>query len=473
MKSIERTKRHDMLTPISWPRHVALLLLLTLLSSGMTLAVEESSRPNIILIFTDDQGFQDVGCYGSEIPTPAIDSLARDGLKFESWYVASSICTPSRFGLLTGRHPSRSRDRLLGALMFLGKRDADRGLRQGEVIFPARLRDAGYHTALVGKWHLGHGRKEFLPTRHGFHSFFGHTGGCVDFFTMRYGNRPDWYRGEQHVEVTGYATEVITDEAVRFLETRDGDQPFFLKIAYNAPHFGKGWDAGNDRVVNLLQPHPDDLPRVAAVKDYERRQFAAKVVSLDDGVGRVLKTLEKTGLAANTLVIFMTDHGGDPNFGGGNLPLRGSKATLFEGGIRVPCLMRWPGKIRAGTTTDAVTSALDIHPTLCRLAGIDLDGVSLDGRDLSSLLLRGEEPEGLTERELFWELGVQEELGRRAWLAVRHGRWKFLRSPSAGELLFDLEGDPAEAIDLSGRHPEIFERLKRRAHELHREMAAR
>jgi len=208
--------------------------------TGSLAARAYGERPNIVLIFTDDQGIHDVGSYGSEIPTPHTDSLARDGLKFLSWYSASSICTPSRFGLLTGTNPCRSQDRLLGALMFLGEADRTRGIRAGETTLATVLQGAGYRTALIGKWHLGHGGPDFLPTRHGFDSFFGHTGGCVDFFTMRYGNQPDWYRDEALVDVSGYATDVLTDETVRFLGKQTGGPSVFLVLVLQRPALWQG-----------------------------------------------------------------------------------------------------------------------------------------------------------------------------------------------------------------------------------------
>ncbi|MEE2706233.1 MAG: sulfatase-like hydrolase/transferase [Planctomycetota bacterium] len=422
-----------------------------------------AERPNVVLIFTDDQGTHDVGCYGSEIPTPNIDSLARDGLKFNAWYVASSICTPSRYGLLTGRMPSRSQDRLLHALMFLGDRDKQRGIQNGELTFPSLLQRNGYRTALIGKWHLGHGNNSFLPTQHGFSSFYGHTAGCIDYFTMRYGIQPDWYRDEKRIDEGGYATNLITDEAVRFLKSQKNGKPFFLHLAYNAPHFGKGWDAQNKRVVNIMQPHPTDMRRVRGIKDVMRRQFAARVVALDDGVGRVLKAIDDAGLKRNTLVIFMTDHGGDPDYGGSNLPFRGEKATLYEGGIRVPCLMRWFGRIKAGTTCDEVCSALDVFPTLGRLAGINTDKLALDGKDITGVILG---QESLPQRELFWQLGMHSELERGNWTAVRIGRWKYLNNNLGEEMLFDLQKDPYEKKSLFNSLPKIAKRLRSRRDEL-------
>lgn len=410
-----------------------------------------AERPNILLIFSDDQGWGDVSCYESEIPTPNIDSLARDGVKFTNWYVASSICTPSRFGLLTGRYPSRSHDRLLGALMSLGEEDANRGIRDDETTIAQVLKQQGYRTALIGKWHLGHGHVGFLPTSHGFDSFYGHTAGCIDFFTMRYGIKPDWYRNEQVIDESGYATDLITGEAVRFLERQRPDRPFFLYLPYNAPHYGKGYDPGRHEVVNIMQAKPEDLTRVGHIEDPIRRVFAAMVLSLDDGIGRVLAALEQQELQEDTLVIFMTDNGGDPDYGGSSGPLRGEKGTLFEGGIRVPCLMRWPGKLKAGSTCDSVCSSLDLFPTFCRLVGADSSKLPLDGIDLTPQLLEGKPSRN---RELFWELSHE--------AALRSGTWKYLRTSDRNEYLFNVDDDPYEKKNLAEHQHDVFVRLKSR-----------
>ncbi|MBN11885.1 MAG: hypothetical protein CMI17_02615 [Opitutaceae bacterium] len=417
-----------------------------------------ADRPNILLIFTDDQGINDVGCYGSEIPTPNIDRLANEGMKFEQWYSASSICTPSRFGLLTGQNPSRSKDQLLSALMFMADEHKETGIQQGETTIAETLRESGYYTALIGKWHLGHGGKDLLPTRHGFNSFIGHTGGCIDFFTMTYGNIPDWYHQEVHVSENGYATELITDEAISYLEDRESeDEPFFLYLAYNAPHYGKGWSPSNQTPINIMQPQAEDLRRVSGIEDKVRREFAAMTVSLDDGVGKVIEALDANGLSEDTLVIFLTDHGGDPVYGGSNLPYRGDKATLFEGGLRVPCIMRWPGKIVAGSASDVVCSSLDLFPTFCSLAGIASNDLRLDGRNLSSVVIEGT---GWSDRMLFWELGVHAELERNPWSAVRSGDWKYLQTPDDREFLFNVAKDPYEKRNLMLIEPERFKDLR-------------
>ena len=423
-----------------------------------------AGRPNILLVFTDDQGINDVGCYGSEIPTPNIDRLASEGALFASWYSASSICTPSRFGLLTGRNPSRSKHQLLSALMFMADEHKMTGIQSGETTIAERLRDSGYDTSLIGKWHLGHGDKSLLPTRHGFDSFIGHTGGCIDFFTMTYGVIPDWYHQEEYVSENGYATELITDEAISFLDSRESDaDPFFLYLAYNAPHFGKGWSPSTQSPINIMQPQAADLKRVSFIEDKVRREFAAMAVSLDDGVGRVMDALEANGLAEDTLVVFLTDHGGDPVYGGNNEPYRGDKATLFEGGLRVPCIMRWPGKIEAGSRNKALCSSLDLFPTFCDLAGIELEDNRLDGRVLGPALFEGSRWE---DRSLFWELGAHQELERKPWSAMRTGDWKYLETPTEGEFLFNLGDDPYEQRNLIDSEPERYMAMKAKRDEI-------
>lgn len=439
----------------------------SILRALMTLALGvipvAGAPPNIVMIFTDDQGMNDVSCYGSEIPTPNIDSLARDGMKFNQFYAASAICTPSRFGLLTGRNPSRSHDRLLSALMFLADEDRTRGIHPDETTIATVLSESGYDTALIGKWHLGHGQEHFQANRHGFGHVYGHTAGCIDFFTKCYGNTPDWYRNGELLDETGYATDLIADEVGRYLEGRDPVTPFFLFLPFNAPHFGKGWNDGQDEPVNILQPHPRDLDRVKFIKEPTRRKYAAKVVNLDDNIGRVLQAIDESGLRENTIVIFMTDHGGDPNYGGRNKPYRDGKATLFEGGIRVPCLVRWPGVVAAGSETDAVTWAVDWFPTICSWANIDTGGLVLDGRDISGALT---DVRAFPDRELYWELGAHAELQRGNWLALRQGDWKYVTTPADGEWLFNLQDDPFETNNLSGEHPIRFAGMKRRAGEL-------
>ncbi|MBP83153.1 MAG: hypothetical protein CMO61_04820 [Verrucomicrobiales bacterium] len=441
-----------------FPRIFLFLLGFTVITSG-------AERPNILLIFTDDQGINDVGCYGSEIPTPNIDRIGAEGIQFRNFYSASSICTPSRFGLLTGRNPIRSQDQLLSALMFMSDEHKGYSIKSHETTIAEVLRDKGaYDTALIGKWHLGHGDESMLPHHRGFNTFIGHTGGCIDFFTMTYGIIPDWYHQSEVVSENGYATELITEEAIAFISRRNHKrtEPFFLYLAYNAPHFGKGYSPSDEAPVNLMQPQAAELKRVDFIEDKIRREFAAMTVSLDDGIGRVLDCLEEHKLKENTLVIFLTDHGGDPTYGGSNLPLRGDKATLFEGGLRVPCLMRWPAGIKGGQESSAVLTSLDLFPGFCQLADITLpNNWPLDG--LSFIPYLNGMSEATVTREFLWQTGSHAELGRKSWLAYRAGDMKYLNSPQDGEFLFNLANDPNEKKNLKEQKPELFEKMKQAA----------
>tara|TARA_B100000925_G_scaffold147861_1_gene110927 strand:- start:7463 stop:8836 length:1374 start_codon:yes stop_codon:yes gene_type:complete len=442
-----------------------LFLRISLLLLGFSTITSGAERPNILLIFTDDQGINDVGCYGSEIPTPNIDRIGAEGIQFRNFYSASSICTPSRFGLLTGRNPIRSQDQLLSALMFMADEHKGYSIKPHETTIAEVLRDEGaYDTALIGKWHLGHGDESMLPHHHGFNTFIGHTGGCIDFFTMTYGIIPDWYHQSEVVSENGYATELITEEAIAFLSERNQKrtEPFFLYLAYNAPHFGKGYSPSDEAPVNLMQPQAAELKRVHFIEDKIRREFAAMTVSLDDGIGQVLDCLEENDLKENTLVIFLTDHGGDPTYGGSNLPLRGDKATLFEGGVRVPCLMRWPAGIEAGQESSALLSSLDLFPGFCQLAEITLpSNWPLDG--LSFIPHLNARNKTTVTREFLWQTGAHAELGRKSWLAYRAGDMKYLNSPQYGEFLFNLADDPSEKENLKENMPELFEEMKRTA----------
>jgi arylsulfatase A-like enzyme len=340
--------------------------------------------------------------------------------------------------------------------MFLADEDQQRGIHPGETTYVSRLQQAGYRTALVGKWHLGHGDKKFWPTKHGFDSFFGHTGGCVDFFTLNYGNRPDWYRGESLVETDGYATDVITDEAINILRSSSQtDQPLYLHVSYNAPHFGKGWNEAKSSTENVMQPKPEDLKLVSYIEDPLRRSFAAKVVGMDASIGRLLDTIDQRSMRENTLVVFMTDHGGDPVYGGSNLPFRGNKATLFEGGLRVPCIVRWPGQIPSAAVSDGVACAIDWFPTFGEIVGFESE-VALDGKSILPLL-QGESPE--QSRTLVWKTGAHDLLARKSWAAVREGDWKWVSEPGADGKLFDLKNDPNETTNLATDKPQAAKRL--------------
>ncbi|MFB3825599.1 MAG: sulfatase-like hydrolase/transferase [Bryobacteraceae bacterium] len=395
------------------------------------LAPSGPSRPNVLLIFSDDQGYHDVGCFGSEIPTPNIDSIARNGVKFERYYSAAPVCTPSRYGLLTGRYPARSRDQMLNALMPPSKK----GIHPGETTVAEALKERGYRTALIGKWHLGSARPEFLPNRHGFDLYDGFLHGCIDYFDFTYGGMPSWYRNEKpFTPPRGHTTNYITDRAIEYLG-QNRSNPFFLYLPYNAPHYGKGaYDKQTGKASNVLQAPDEYIRRFAHIADEKRRVYAAMVSALDDNIGRLLRALRDLNLEENTVVMFMSDNGGATGFGGLNKPLRGSKSQLFEGGIRVPAVMQWKGRIEPGRTVRQPCGSVDIFPTLCRFTGAR-SPANLDGRDISPVLLENR----TFERELFWRTERDE--------AYLLGNWKYIRMKDGQEYLFDLEQDPNETTN--------------------------
>jgi arylsulfatase A-like enzyme len=255
---------------------------------------------------------------------------------------------------------------------------------------------------------------------------------------------PDWARNGKQLEEEGYSTDLITEDTVRYLKEKS-EKPFFLYLSYNAPHYGKGWDEKEKKFTNILQSKPEERERFAQIKDPRRREYAGMVAAMDDGVGRVLKTLKEQKLDKSTLVIFASDNGGDPKYGGNNQPFRGHKAELFEGGIRVPCLMEWTGKIKPGVVTSQPICGIDFFPTFCALAGISTSS-KLDGIDISPVIF-----EKKISRDLFWQLPKQD--------AFRRGPWKYVRVGKE-EMLFNLENDPSETKNLAKEKPELLRELK-------------
>ena len=331
--------------------------------------------------------------------------------------------------------------------MFAEKRDAHRGIGPAEITLAELLRQRGYRTALIGKWHLGHGEPGFSPLKHGFDYFYGLNGGCVDYYTLRYGNLPDWVRNDKPVDEQGYSTDLLTDDAVRFLRSQRPREPFFLYLAYTAPHYGKGWDEKQNRFTNLLQAKPEDRKSMAALPDATRREYAGMVAALDRGIGRVLDALEAVQLEESTLVVFASDNGGDPHYGGSNEPYRGAKGELFEGGIRVPCLIRWPGRIRPATVTSQPACGIDFFPTFCSLAGAPVTGLPVDGVDLVPVLRDGKQ----FERDLCWTMSKA--------IAFRRGHWKYVRAAET-EMLFNLAADPCERTNLAKADASRLRELK-------------
>ena len=381
-----------------------------------------AQQPNIVLICADDLGYGDLSGYGRpDYSTPQLDRLATQGTRFTQAYSIMPICTPTRVGMMTGRYPARHPIGLLEPLT-LSEAHRTRGLDTSVPTLPMLLKEAGYTTALFGKWHLGR-RPEFQPRAHGYDESFGPLSGAVDYVGHHNSTgEHDLYRNGEPVHVEGYLTDVLADEAARFIRQRR--EPFFLSHQGTAPH-------------TPLQRRGDpplaaegNTPFLGGAPD----RFPDLVRALDHAVGRMLAALEESGVADRTLVIFTSDNGGRaPSNNGG---LARGKSHLWEGGIRVPAFARWPGVIPAGITTTQVASTLDWTATILAAAGASAAAESsLDGIDLLPVLSGRQPP---VERTIYWRTVQRTKQG-----AVRHGHWKFLRDEE-GEYLFDLSQDPGE-----------------------------
>lgn len=397
-------------------------------------------KPNFVILLADDLGYADLTCTGSKnIRTPNLDQMASEGLRLTSFYAAAPVCTPTRAALLTGCHPVR---------VGLGHRVlfpySETGLHSDEVTVPETLKRTGYRTHCIGKWHLGH-HPEFLPTRQGFDSYFGvpysNDMGNVNYKAQNFVSPPlPLMKNDDLVESgpdQALLTRRYTEDAVRFIDSAK-DTPFFLYFAYHMPH----------------------TPLFASDKFKGKSNwgiYGDAVEELDWSVGEVLAALKRNGLDENTVVLFTSDNGGvRPE---SNAPLRGRKNTTWEGGMREPCIFRWPGKIRKGATTDELATVMDVHPTFAKIAGTEITR-PVDGKDISGLLFRG----GKSPHEAFFYYR-DERLQ-----AVRDGRWKIHMYPeewtaedrerTKGPMLFDLKNDIGETTDLSSKHPAIVKRLE-------------
>lgn len=337
------------------------------LSSGL---YAQPSRPNIVIILADDLGWANVGFHGSPILTPHLDRLAEEGIQLNRFYTAP-ISSPTRAGLMTGRYPSR-----LGIRTTVIPPWRDFGLDPEEEILPEILEKAGYpNRAIIGKWHLGHSRKAYHPMANGFTHFYGHLNGAIDYFSHEREKQLDWHNDWESSCDQGYSTDLITDEAVKCIH-RYHETPFFLYVAYNAPH-------------TPLQAKPEDIAlytdNIENLPEKERKQalYAAMVTCMDRGIGKILEALRKNGIDQNTLVVFFSDNGAEPNGGGNNLPLKGHKFQEWDGGLRVPALISCPAQFKQNRQIDQITGFVDIVPTIRAVLGIEttphrpLDGVSI------------------------------------------------------------------------------------------------
>jgi len=410
--------------------------LLIALGATSSSAQEGDRKPNIVVIVSDDAGYADFSFQGSEqVKTPRIDSIAQEGVRFLQGYVSASVCSPSRAGLLTGRYQQRFGHEH----NFPASSEGHIGLPLSERTLADALKAAGYRTIALGKWHLGYG-PELHPNRRGFDEFHGFLQGARNYRphegTPR--NRLQ-HNGEFLEEGFDYMTDHLGQEAARYVE-RFAGEPFFLYLSFNAVH-------------TPMQALKADLKRVPAGINAKRKKLVAMTLAMDRAVGQVLDALERHGLEEDTLVVFVNDNGGAATNASINAPLRGTKGTHFEGGIRVPLLMRWSGVLPVGRDYAPPVSTLDIFATALAAAGEEPpQDRPLDGVDLRPWLAG--DPAGVPHEALFWR--------RKGHRAVRVGDWKLVVRRGSEPLLFDLARDPHEEADLAAEHPEIVERLEAR-----------
>jgi arylsulfatase A-like enzyme len=405
--------------------------------AGSAATQSAAPRPNLLFILADDLGYGDLSCYGRpDYRTPILDGLARQGLKFTSNYAAAPVCTPTRCAFATGRYPQRVR---VGLYEPLTASDLDQGLPPEHPTLASRLRAAGYETGLIGKWHLGW-KPEFGPNRHGFDDFYGVLSGAADYFTHRSADVAgrDLWENLAPVERVGYLTDILSDRAAEFVSRRRS-RPFYLSLHYTAPH--SPWEGPEDEAIGHTDHGNGPMTDGGSLAIY-----AAMMLSMDAGIGRVLQALRRAGRERDTLVVFTSDNGGERySF---NWPFSFQKLHLWEGGIRVPAIARWPGVVPAGRTTDQPAITMDWTATLMALAGATADpAYPLDGEDLTPLL---RDPSRRHSRSLFWRTRTRE--------AARIGDWKYVKD-GATEGLFDLAVDPGEKSNLRSRRQPEFERL--------------
>jgi len=398
-------------------------------------------KPNIILILADDLGYGDVGCYGSEIiNTPHIDALAKGGMRFTDFHSNGPMCSPTRAAVLTGRYQQRCG--IEGVLSVKSNRDT--GMAPEEVTFAEVLNAAGYATACLGKWHLGY-TVPFIPVNQGFDTFRGFMAGGSDYHShINRSGQPDWWKDDKLVPEQGYTTDLLTDHAITSIE-QNKDKPFCVYIPYQAVHFP--FQGPNDKADRVVGGNYWSNAKYGSRKD-RKAAYKEMIESLDANVGRIVAAVKRLGLERKTLIFFTSDNGAY-KWVGSNLPCRGQKTDLWEGGHRVPAIAYWPGKIKAGTVTSETTMTMDLFPTMTAMAGAKLPrGLKLDGTSLLPLLLEGKK---LPERTLFWRFRKEH--------AVRKGPWKLLVR-GENQYLFNLDDDIGEKNDLASVKPEIFKALQ-------------
>jgi arylsulfatase A-like enzyme len=421
-------------------------------------------KPNYIIIMTDDQGYGDLSCMGNtDFVTPNLDALAKAGVRFTNWYSASPVCSPSRASLLTGRYPGNAGVRAILA----GHRKAS-GLTPKAPTIASALKELGYHTSLIGKWHLGL-QDVSRPTANGFDHFYGFMAGCVDYYSHIFywgmsDGRTDpthdlWENGREIYQNGTYMTELITEKAVEEIRTLSKDEnPFFLYVAYNAPHYP--------------MHAPEKYMERFAHLPWDRQIMAAMISAVDDGVGEIINELKRTGEYENTCIFFQSDNGPsrearnwldgnpDPYYGGLAGGLKGHKYSLFEGGIRVPGILTYPGRIPGGQVIEEPCAAMDIFPTFYKEAGGNTEAFHLDGKDILEVVLN---QKSSPHEYIFWEMEEQTAVRYKNYKLVLNGRLVEGEEVQDSVFLADLSKDPSESKNLAKELPDITEHLKEKA----------
>jgi arylsulfatase A-like enzyme len=417
------------------------LLAIACIAHAGYVEAQDSTRPNVVLIITDDVGYGDIGSYGApDVKTPNIDGLAKNGTRLTDFYAAPS-CSPTRAALITGRYQQRARIEVpLPSMRVAG----EQGLRPTGRSLPQLLKNNGYHTALIGKWHLGY-KKEFSPIAHGFDYFFGFKSGLIDYYQHTDSDgMSDLFENDEPTKADGYSTDLFTEKAIKVIDDSAG-KPFFIEVAYNAAH----WPF---QVPDHPSVAPDNARFVQPQDDHTstRQDYVAMLERADRGVGQILAALDRKGLTRTTLVIFTNDNGGE--WLSRNAPLFHRKQSVWEGGIRVPAIFRWPGHVPAGKTSAQVGIVMDLTATIAAVTNSPVPAdARLEGMNLLPLL---QDKAQRVERTLFFRY----TLPARRQRAVRQGDWKLMLD-GGNPMLFNLANDIGERNDLANQRTDIVKRL--------------
>lgn len=442
-------------------KHQVNLICAGLLVFLANLSTAEADPPNVVILLADDLGWADVSYHGGYVKTPNIDGLKSDGVELDRFYVCP-MCSPTRAATMTGRYPIR-----FGLARAVIPPWRNFGLDTDEVTMAGALAKAGYKSrGIFGKWHLGHHHEKWHPLSRGFTRFLGHYNGAIDYFTLKREGERDWHSDFEPSNQTGYSTELIAEAASHFIESSaKSGEPFFCYVPFNAPH--SPFQAPQKYLDQYSELAP---PKGKKKKGAKTKQTLAAMIScMDDGIGRILKSIEEAGVRENTIVWFFSDNGGIKAVPENNVPLRGNKLSVFEGGVRVPSCVRWPARLKAGRKVAAPLSCMDILPTVLAAAGTEeVPGKPLDGVNVLPVL-NGKQPE--LKRDLFFyhgQSGEQSEL-----IALTTPEWKLIilgpniaasdfQSKKHQRLLFRIGEDPLEKTDLASKNVEVVKQLAAR-----------